>query len=269
MPHCALAYYIVVLYGVQCATANFSGILSDVQKTPIVTLKSPNALPILCYHKVGSERELGRRLNIEPNSLEAHARFFKRRGFSSVTGKDICVSWRQRSVWFTFDDGFSGAVTLGSEILEKYGFRGTFFIVGSRVGLDSDWEGELPFLLANWDELRDVSGRGHEVANHTFTHRNLSHLSVEDQKSEISETQRLLSDFESPSFCYPYGGIGSETVEIVRSVGLKVGVTLEKRIAVPADQGLLMPRIQFGYGGSIPLLVYKLLVRPRLSQFGL
>lgn len=64
----------------------------------------------------------------------------------------------EREVWITIDDGPSPAHTPKIlALLERFDARATFFVVGRRAE-------EYPHLLT------EILSRGHEIANHTYTH---------------------------------------------------------------------------------------------------
>jgi peptidoglycan/xylan/chitin deacetylase (PgdA/CDA1 family) len=221
-------------------------------------------LPILGYHKVGAEAEIGRRLNIDPARLDSHVRFFKRRGYGFVTGNELAGAWTPRSVAFTFDDGFAGAVDDGLGTLSRHGGRGTVYVVTDQVGGVSSWQGERPFPLAGWDELRAAAAKGHEVGNHTRTHARLSELDNDAQIAEIEGAAQALAreKLQGGSFCLPYGSYGPETRALVAQAGYSVGMSVRKAVATEADDRLLLPRIFIAFGAALPLLVYRIWVRP-------
>lgn len=67
-----------------------------------------------------------------------------------------------------------------SLILDEYGFKGTFPIIPSSMYEDS---------------LKDISFRGHEIANHTFSHLNLSLLSDSTQIDfEIRKAKEMIEN---------------------------------------------------------------------------
>lgn len=64
----------------------------------------------------------------------------------------------ERRVWLTFDDGPDGRCTpLVLDLLEHYGAKASFFVVGRRVD-------------AHRAVCREMVSRGHTVENHTATH---------------------------------------------------------------------------------------------------
>ncbi|MGQ9514660.1 MAG: polysaccharide deacetylase family protein [Thermoproteota archaeon] len=108
----------------------------------------------------------------------------------------------------TFDDGMLSQLERAVPLLEKFGFRGTFYLNPS----GDDW---LEMLEA-WREVYDA---GHEIGNHTLSHTCSSNfsldpksygtesMSLEDIERDILEAERCL-DLAFPkqkkrSFCYP------------------------------------------------------------------
>ncbi len=64
----------------------------------------------------------------------------------------------QPEVWLTIDDGPSLAHTTQIlELLDRFQARATFFVIGQRAE-------EYPHLIT------EILSRGHEIANHTYTH---------------------------------------------------------------------------------------------------
>ena len=76
--------------------------------------------------------------------------------------------WRmdkdKKAVYLTFDDGPIPRVTPWVlDVLDKYGIKATFFMVGDNI-------------RKHPDEFRMVVERGHRIGNHTFNHiRGLSY----------------------------------------------------------------------------------------------
>ena len=87
--------------------------------------------------------------------------------------------WRmdkdERAVYLTFDDGPIPRVTPWVvDVLDKYGIKATFFMVGDNI-------------RKHPDEFRMVVERGHRIGNHTFNHiRGLSY----DINSYLENTEK-------------------------------------------------------------------------------
>ncbi|HUC90370.1 MAG TPA: polysaccharide deacetylase family protein [Patescibacteria group bacterium] len=109
----------------------------------------------------------------------------------------------QQCLALTFDDGPTAAITPRVlDILEKYGVHATFFVVGSRVRGDEAL-------------LQRMNQDGDEIGSHSWSHANLTKLSVQQIKDEVSLAQAAIMDANVPAptiFRPPYGAVNS-TVE--------------------------------------------------------
>lgn len=81
----------------------------------------------------------------------------------------------------TYDDGPYAPV--GNRIMdcmEKYNGRATFFVVGNRVG-------------SYQDEMRRMQTSGHEVGNHSYSHKYLQKLGAADIRKEIEMANQAVA----------------------------------------------------------------------------
>ena len=93
------------------------------------------------------------------------------------------VVWRGRKqgrrVALTFDDGPNALTTQYLDVLQQLQARATFFLVGELCE-------QSPELV------RAIAARGHELANHGYTHRPFPKLGGRELSDELSRTQALL-----------------------------------------------------------------------------
>lgn len=113
-------------------------------------------------------------------------------------------------VYLTFDDGPHPVHTPDVlDILGRYGARATFFVLGK--------------LAARHPELIErIVAEGHTVANHTWNHENLTHLSRAEFDATIGRTQDVLGDHATPCLRPPYGSTNSSTRNWAANHGLEV-----------------------------------------------
>lgn len=224
------------------------------------------ALPILCYHKTGPLATEGRRLNIEPDRLDSHIRYFHRRSCAFLQARQLCEPWPNKAVCFTFDDAYHSTLQYAPQLFAEKGLAATIYAVPSKVGQKADWDGGDNAPLATWDALLEAQSQGIEIGNHTHTHARMETLGLQDQIREIQMAHDLLSSHElTPgSFCHPYGGHNATTLEALQHAGYRVALALGKRPALPTDPMLALPRIVLAYSDGLPMLIYKLHIRHRL-----
>ena len=123
------------------------------------------------------------------------------------------VETDQKLIALTFDDGPNPVYTPQIlDILKQYQAKATFFVLGKRVQM-------YPQIA-----IREVI-EGHEIANNTFDHHFLHHVSPEKLKEEIRQTQEVIFDVteQIPSVFRPPGGIYDDAlIELAREEHITV-----------------------------------------------
>lgn len=129
-------------------------------------------------------------------------------------------------VTLTFDDGFAEHYTLVAPLLEKYGFRGVFNIVVKSI--DTGWDFETGHKFMTWDQIRDLQKRGHEIANHTYTHVNLRELAekgdFEALRHELVDSKAKIEQETGVSprwLCHPFVAFNDTVNEEIRKAGMR------------------------------------------------
>ena len=157
------------------------------------------------------------------------------------------TGYQKGLVALTFDDGPDPEWTPQIlDILKAKRAPATFFIVG---------ENAMPHPLL----LRRITAEGSEIGNHTFTHPNLAHDTVEETRLELNSTRRLVEAYTGRSirlFRAPYFGDAEPTTanEIVpalvaqqdgyTNVGLHVDPSDWKRPGVAAIVKTALDQVQ-------------------------
>lgn len=88
-------------------------------------------------------------------------------------------------VRFTFDDGGISFYTIYAPILEKYGYKGYFFITTSLIATDG-------FMTE--DQIKELDKRGHIIGGHSDSHRQrMNDLTYEELLEDWSKCSERLS----------------------------------------------------------------------------
>jgi peptidoglycan/xylan/chitin deacetylase (PgdA/CDA1 family) len=111
----------------------------------------------------------------------------------------------------TFDAGPGKDTPELLDILKAKKVPATFFLLGSK------------HVDRYPDVVRRIAAEGHEVANHTWTHRNLTDIEPDEIREELQRTQNAVERLtgRKPTLMRPPQGRTDETVsEICRELGL-------------------------------------------------
>ncbi|MGC2572494.1 MAG: polysaccharide deacetylase family protein, partial [Candidatus Nitrosopolaris sp.] len=98
-----------------------------------------------------------------------------------------------------FDDGWKSQITYAKPILDKYGFKASFFVVCNYA--DS---GNIKRM--NWQDIAALQKDGMDIESHTMDHKPLNMLSWDGLLYEIAGSKQCLADhgIDSSIFAYPF-----------------------------------------------------------------
>lgn len=112
-------------------------------------------------------------------------------------------SWPNQAraaVSLTYDDGRYSHLDVAVPDLERFHFRGTFYLTHS------------PYLEPYVDRWREVFARGHEIGNHSYHHPSREELSGYNFRDILTEVgggalwlETSIGRDRDRSFAYPYG----------------------------------------------------------------
>lgn len=120
------------------------------------------------------------------------------------------VDTEEKVLAISFDAAWGRANTEGIlDILDRYGVKTTFFLVGF-------WAEKHP------DLVRELVSRGHEIGNHSATHPHMASLSAAQIREELRKTSDLVESITGQPttlFRPPYGEYNNLVVSISREEG--------------------------------------------------
>jgi peptidoglycan/xylan/chitin deacetylase (PgdA/CDA1 family) len=149
-----------------------------------------------------------------------------RSSISSLRQQSLCSFYRRivsleeagPVVTFTFDDFPRSALTVGGDIVERCGGRATYYVSMGLMGTTNR-------LGVHFDEedLCSLVERGHELANHTFSHISARRTSFETFSKNVERCENVLRQIvggrSHHNFAYPYGEV---TLAMKRKMGTRV-----------------------------------------------
>ena len=110
----------------------------------------------------------------------------------------------------TFDDGPGPYTAHLLDILDQYGAKATFFLIGSKVSGQAS-------------VARSIQARGHQLGNHSWSHPELPKLSVDQIAGEIDRTNeaiRQATGVKPTILRPPYGAANGVVLEQLRARGM-------------------------------------------------
>jgi Polysaccharide deacetylase len=137
---------------------------------------------------------------LQQNEQQAYLRAdMKNNNNNSTRGNSVATI---KPVILTFGDTLKGQITTAKPILDKYGFKASFFITCDWVGLQRSKDPRM-----TWQDISSLQRDGQDMESKTMTHRDLSQLSSADLNFEVAQSKKCLSDHgvNSNIFATPHG----------------------------------------------------------------
>lgn len=123
-------------------------------------------------------------------------------------------SEKEKLIYLTFDCGFEAGYTEKMlDVLKKHNVKATFFVVGN-------------YLTSSPDIIKRMENEGHIVANHTYSHPDMSKIS--DEKSFKEELLKTEAEYEKITgkkmqkfYRPPRGKFSENNLKMANNLGYK------------------------------------------------
>ncbi len=241
------------------APATAADSVQTVQKTAskpadAATILSRKQVPVLCYHHIKdlqpgqSKRMLG--YTVPVALFREQIKSLADSGYKTITPDDYLnylntgTGLPEKPVMISFDDTDEEQYTIGATELNKYGFKGVYFMMTISIG--------RPRYM-NKQQIRDLADNGHIIACHTWDHNNVKKYGEGDWDKQFLEPRKKLEEISGKPvehFAYPFGLWKPEAIPELKKRGYKSAYQLSpnkrdstdpaftlRRMIVPGDWG--------------------------------
>lgn len=113
--------------------------------------------------------------------------------------------WDKPRLSVTFDDGWGSAYEIGSNLLNHYGYRGTFYLNPSTIDTPR-------FMTSN--QVADLARNNHEIASHGYEHidfTTLERAGIDYQLKHAYDYFEKIHGMKAVNFAAPFGGNDAQT----------------------------------------------------------
>ena len=187
-----------------------------------------NKIIILLYHRLLSREENLSKINSEDRVyLLKEEEFIKQLEYlhseewNTISVEQLLESLKtitslpEKSLIISFDDGNQTDYTIAFPLLEKFGFKATFFLTSDFI----DKPGHL-----SKPQILQMSQVGMELGTHGKTHQFLSTLNENELKAELLESKKMLEEISGKKIellSLPGGYYSSKVKEMAKELGYK------------------------------------------------
>ncbi|EDM35301.1 hypothetical protein PBAL39_13752 [Pedobacter sp. BAL39] len=190
-------------------------------------------VPVLCYHQIrdwkASDSKRAHDDIIPPAKFREHIKMLADSGYHTILPDQLYDYLKfgkalpEKPIMISFDDTDLDQYTVGAPTLEKYGFKGVFFLMTVSIG--------RPRYMSK-TQIKDLSDKGHVIASHTWNHKNFSQFTAEDWDIQIDQPTKKLEQITGKKityFAYPYGVSKASELHKLEEHGFKAAFILSTR----------------------------------------
>jgi len=214
-------------------------------------------VPILCYHNIKDvQGKSSPDYTLTIALFDAQIKMLADSGYHSVLPDQLYdyltkgTALPSKPIMLTFDDSHEEHYSVAAPELEKYGFKGVFFVMTIPIG-------KPRYMTA--DQIKSLSDRGHVVGCHTWDHQNVKKLAAgnpvvaklvntakfKDAGAQVAEAWNL--ELTKPKakleaivgkpveyFAYPFGAWDYAATNELKKGGVKAAFQLGDKIGAQA-----------------------------------
>jgi peptidoglycan/xylan/chitin deacetylase (PgdA/CDA1 family) len=234
-------------------------LLVSVASTTVAHAEDPFVLhvPVLMYHRIrAAPPDAGLpELWVSPRRFRAQLAALSAAGWQAITAEELARALHdrrrpgRRRFVITIDDGARDGYRNAAPVLADLGMVATYCVTPGRAG--RAWQ-------LSFRHMRRLRTAGHEIANHSLTHADLSSLSTSGLKHQVMAAHRLIAErvgHEPRTMCYPYGRQDAPVRRLLRRAGYLLAFTTVYGARESTLDPLRSPRIRVnGSDGPASLL---------------
>ena len=209
---------------------------SEPKKTAIAdlaTILSKKEVPVLCYHHIrnfkAGESENMKSYSVTPAAFAAQMKALSDSGYSTILPDQLYEYLVHdgvlpaKPVMLTFDDTDEEQYSIGKTEMDKYGFKGVYFIMTISIN--------RPRYMSK-EQIKNLSDSGHVIAGHTWDHHMVTKYQGEDWDIQLVKPRKQLEAITGKSityFAYPFGLWNQAAIPEIKNRDYKLAFILSTK----------------------------------------
>ena len=209
---------------------------NDTLKKPtagLATMLSKREVPVLCYHHIRNIRagqsESMKSYSVTPAAFAEQMKALSDSGYQTILPGQLYEylvhdgALPPKPVMLTFDDTDEEQYSLGATEMNKYGFKGVYFIMTIAIN--------RPRYMSK-DQIKKLADSGHVIAGHTWDHHMVTKYVGADWDTQLVKPKTQLEAITGKPvkyFAYPFGLWNEAAIPELKSRGYQLAFILSTK----------------------------------------
>jgi peptidoglycan/xylan/chitin deacetylase (PgdA/CDA1 family) len=205
------------------------------------TILSRQQVPVLCYHHIvaGKPKNL---YEVSIDNFKAQMKALADSGYHTILPDQYYnylihgTALPSKPVMITYDDTDEEQFSIAKPEMDKYGFKGVYFIMTISIG--------RPRYMTK-EQIKQLADEGHSIGSHTWRHdrvdrlKDLNTIEYRGKKIEVNEwdfqltnTKKQLEEITGKPveyFAYPFGIWSKQALPKIEERGYKLAFQLSEK----------------------------------------
>ena len=190
-------------------------------------------IPILCYHRIRdwstSDSKKAEDYIVPVDNFREQMKFLADNGYHTILPDQLYdyllkgITLPSKPIMISFDDSHVEQYGFARAEMNKYGFKGVYFIMTVSLG--------RPGYMTK-DQVKQLADEGNIIGSHTWNHSNVNNYSGEDWITQIDKPSQQLEKITGTPikyFAYPFGLWDKEAIEQLKQRGFKAAFQLSAK----------------------------------------
>lgn len=183
-------------------------------------------IPVLCFHHINKLIKGTELYTVSATEFAQDLKMLHDSGYHAILPDRLYEYYTNgrplpsKPFIITFDDTRLEHFTIAAPEMEKYNYKGVFFIMTISIG--------KPGYMTS-EQIKKLSDSGHVIGCHTWDHHNVKEFHGEDWNIQIDQPMAKLEQITGKPIVYlsyPFGGWNDSAVYEVKKRGFKAAFQL-------------------------------------------
>ncbi len=175
----------------------------------LATILAKKEVPVLCYHHIreakAGQSESMKSYSVSPAQFGEQMKALKDSGYETILPDQLYKylvyngKLPAKPVMLTFDDTDEEQYSIGAADMEKYGFKGVYFIMTISIN--------RPRYMSK-EQLKELSDKGNSIEGHTWDHHMVTKYQGADWDTQLVKPKKKIEEITGKPvqyFAYPFG----------------------------------------------------------------
>lgn len=209
------------------------------------TIMARKQVPVLCYHHIRPIQMPNRAMSgyeVTVAQFKAQMKALSDSGYKTVLPDQLYNylvygdPLPEKPVMITYDDTDEEQFSIAKPEMDKYGFKGVYFLMTISIG--------RPRYMSK-EQIKQLADEGHAVASHTWDHHRVDRYKYEnaieergvkkvvnDWDQQLGKTKKTIEEITGKpvqDFAYPFGIWSKEAIPEIKKQGYRMAFQLSTK----------------------------------------